>query len=343
MISLRRAAVVTLAASMTWSASSREAAASAGACPLPFGRQVDAVRAFAKMMPVFRHPRCANCHGDFDILSDQHTGAASARSSGLDPRSLLTAPQRKALHAGCDSCHDNIRGSMTRLDGTQLSGWLVAPQPMLWNGKSDEELCKQIKQFDRTGREFIDHLERDHGEVQFIDAAFVGDRALGAALESFDLRIQPPPGTKAQFVALARKWVEIVGDGYAASPECGCSIELEGDFNSVDITRAREGHLRELKVSARMRWAPEKDDLPSVPTFGDVKSTFFRPVSGEVSVEVQERMPGIPVGSCGGGGRKTFSLDALKPNALRFMGKQNGCVRSFLHRRSVRGWQRRQR
>ena len=32
-------------------------------CPLPVGRQVKAVKAFQAMMPVFRHPRCFNCHG----------------------------------------------------------------------------------------------------------------------------------------------------------------------------------------------------------------------------------------------------------------------------------------
>ncbi len=44
-------------------------------CPLPVGEQIKAVKAFSKMMPVFRHPRCENCHGAFDIMSKKHPGA----------------------------------------------------------------------------------------------------------------------------------------------------------------------------------------------------------------------------------------------------------------------------
>jgi hypothetical protein len=315
----RHLGLLALGAAIAWSVAPPLAGADSASCPLPLGRQVQAVGEFAKMMPVFRHPRCANCHGDFDILSDAHTGSAAAKSSGLDPRALLTAAERKTLHAGCDACHDNIRGSLTRLDGTRLSGWLVAPQPMLWNGKSDEQLCKQVKRFERTGAEFVDHLDRDHGEVQFIESAFVGDRALGAALASYGLRVEPPPGTKGRLVALARKWVETLGDGYSASPECGCSIALEGEFSSLDRTSIGDGYLIEMKVDARIAWEPEKGELPSLPTFGDVKSTFFRPSAGEFAVEVRVRSPGIPVGSCSGGGRRTFALSQLAPDALRFM------------------------
>lgn len=166
-------------------------------CPLSVGDQVKAARAFGEMMPIFRHPRCSNCHGDFDIRADKHPGSGVASSSGLDPRALLTALERKKLHAGCGDCHDNVEGAMTRLDGTQLIGWLVAPQPMLWDGKSDEELCMQMKRFERTGDQFVDHLTTDHREVQFIKAAFNGDRALGAdGLKDNSLVAEKPPGRR---------------------------------------------------------------------------------------------------------------------------------------------------
>ena len=191
-------------------------------CPVPVGRQVKAVKAFRDMMPVFRHPRCFNCHGGFDITSEEHEGSTEAKESGLDPRSLLTAKERKKLHVACGSCHDNIHGSMTRLDSTQLEGWMVAPQPMLWNGKSDEKLCLEMKRFEPTDSQFVDHIQNDHREIQFIEAAFNGDRALGQALKG---KPEPPPGTQADLVAKAKKWVNLVGkEGYKSSPECGCII-----------------------------------------------------------------------------------------------------------------------
>ena len=140
-------------------------AISGGSCPLSVGQQVKAVKAFEEMMPVFRHDRCFNCHGNFDITSEQHEGSDVAQESGLDPRSFLTIQERKKLHAGCGGCHSNVKGSLTRRDGTKLDGWLVAPKPMLWDDKDDEELCMQMKQFEPTGAQFVDHLKTDHNEI----------------------------------------------------------------------------------------------------------------------------------------------------------------------------------
>lgn len=207
-------------------------ASSGASCPLPVGQQVKAVEAFRELMPVFRHPRCFNCHGNFDIMAEKHEGSDVAQKAGLDPRALLTVKERQKLHNGCEVCHGNIRGSLTRLDGTKLSGWLVAPKPMLWDGKDDEELCIQMKQFEPTGAQFVDHLKTDHNEIEFIDAAFHGDRALGDKLDEFDLKVDPPPGTQADLVARAQKWVDLVGHGYTASDKCGCvmpKIKLEID------------------------------------------------------------------------------------------------------------------
>ena len=86
----------------------------AAECSLSPGNQLAAVDAFTKMMPVFRHPRCFNCHGGFDITSDEHEGSDAAKSAGLDGRSFLTAEQRKEMHEACGSCHDNIRGTAAR-------------------------------------------------------------------------------------------------------------------------------------------------------------------------------------------------------------------------------------
>lgn len=185
-------------------------------------------------MPVVRHPRCFNCHGGIDIKSEaQHKGADQV-DSPLDPGSLLTVAERRELGKGCPECHDNIRGINPR-----LNGWMVAPKPMLWNNKSDEQLCRLFKESEDNEAQFVDHMQNDHQELQFIEAAFHGDRALGPeGMKDYDLRPEPPPGTQQDLVVATQRWVKLLRGNWwekrAAEAEdevknCGCvkpKIEL---------------------------------------------------------------------------------------------------------------------
>jgi len=79
----------------------------------------------------------------------------------------------------------------------------------------------------------VEHIRIDHGEdnVQFIAAAFVGDRALGEGLADYGLKPDAPPGDQPGLTKKAQNWVDVLGEeGYKASPECGCvmpKIKLE--------------------------------------------------------------------------------------------------------------------
>ena len=257
-------------------------------CPLPVGQQVKAVKAFREMLPVFRHPRCFNCHGNFDITAEKHEGSDVAQKSGLNPRALLTIKERVTLHQGCDVCHGNIRGSLTRLDGTKLSGWLVAPKPMLWDGKDDEELCIQMKQFEPSGAQFVDHLKTDHNEIEFIDAAFHGDRALGDKLDEFDLKLDPPLGTQADLVSRAQRWVDLVGNGYTASDKCGCvmpKIKLQVDHTILVESPNGLPSREESHVKFEVNLEPTDD--PRIPMY-----------AGEHSLNREIRMT-LPKGCSG--------------------------------------------
>lgn len=201
--------------------------ASGASCGLPVGKQVRAVKAFAEMLPVFRHPRCANCHGDFDITSsDVHSGSVAANESKLDPRSLLTVPQRIALHQGCVTCHSQIQGKAVRqqlTSRTVVTGWMVPPAPMLWVGKDDEQLCMLVKGFEENADSFISHVRFDHGEIQFLKAAFEGKRALDSAtMDLYDVVREPPPSSLAELITQGSKWAKLVDDQWKDSPECGC-------------------------------------------------------------------------------------------------------------------------
>jgi len=201
-------------------------------CTLPIGQQIKAVNAFKEMIPVFRHPRCFNCHGGFDITDSVRHEGAEAVPEGVNPRAPLTVPQRQALHENCGGCHSEIHGEMKRFTKTDtliLSGWMVAPEGMLWVGKSDETLCLDMKRHEAVPDSFVDHMESDHKEVQFIEAAFLGVRALSPTDPTRNGIVpEPPPGNQAALVAKAKKWVQLVGGEWKEGPgtrepsECGC-------------------------------------------------------------------------------------------------------------------------
>ncbi len=177
---------------------------SAPSCPLSLAQQVKSVKAFAELMPVFRHPRCANCHGGVNPFTDAHRGGA------MDPE--LTREQ-------CQDCH------------AQLKDWDTPGPPMFFVGRSDEKLCLQIKEFSSNGNDFVEHIRNDHEGIQFIAAGFKGDRALDSqSLKDHDVVIAPPPGTQEQLTEKARKWVKAMGGDFVGPPECGCvkpKIELK--------------------------------------------------------------------------------------------------------------------
>ena len=138
-----------------------------------------AIKAFSKMMPVFRHPRCLNCHGGLDIFSDQHPGA-----SGLDEQdlTLLTRELRDSVsRQQCEDCHDNIR-RMNSPSGK--GGWMIPNPPVFFvDGagavKSDEKL--PADEVDGADRQSLRVAHPGHHEsIQFLEAAYQGDRALGA-------------------------------------------------------------------------------------------------------------------------------------------------------------------
>lgn len=195
------------------------ASGAAASCPLDAGRQVEAVRLFREIVPVLTHPRCLNCHGGMDILSDRHPGA-SALEESLNPReAIFTAEFRSALEAQCTTCHDG------------LAGWTVPPPPLYFvdaSGapKTAEALCEQMKVLEASGERLVSHFHDDHGGIQFIAAGFAGDRALGGEeLARLGLTREPPPGTQAQLTAQARRWVDLMGaqaEWVGDDPSCGC-------------------------------------------------------------------------------------------------------------------------
>ncbi|HEV8598490.1 MAG TPA: hypothetical protein VGQ69_03955, partial [Gemmatimonadales bacterium] len=56
-----------------------------GSCPLTSTQELNSIKTWLKMMPVFRHPRCLNCHGGIPKplkdFSTKHAGVVQMDSS----------------------------------------------------------------------------------------------------------------------------------------------------------------------------------------------------------------------------------------------------------------------
>lgn len=195
---------------------------SAPSCPLSLAEQVKSVKAFAEMMPVFRHPRCTNCHGGTNPFVEEEVG--NHRGGAMEPPPPFNSAQ-------CQECHD------------QLKGWDVPASPLFFAGRSDEAICMQVKAFAETGHGFVEHIRHDHGGIQFIAAGFKGDRALDKqSLADYDVVVERPPGTQEELTAKARIWVKTIKatEGkFPGSPECGCvkpkiELSMSSDWKGTD-------------------------------------------------------------------------------------------------------------
>lgn len=95
----------------------------------------------------------------------------------------------------------------------------------------------------------------------------------------------------------------------------------EGTFTQVSTTTQASGlgtANNNDRVTGRLVWTT--DDAPKAkPSFGDVPSAFYKVTGGEVTYEFDYDFAGLANSNCKHHGRRTFSLDGLPPNALRYM------------------------
>jgi hypothetical protein len=115
---------------------------------------------FTDFVTVLRHPRCMNCHskGDFPRQGDDgHQHAMNVRR-GPDGHGV-TAEK-------CSTCHQdhNLAGAHMPPGAPQ---WGLPPRnmPMIWQGLSDGQLCRSIKDpkqnKNRNLDQLVEHLTED--------------------------------------------------------------------------------------------------------------------------------------------------------------------------------------
>jgi hypothetical protein len=114
-------------------------------------------RAFTGIVAVLRHPRCLNCHTTtaFPRQGDDRHPHVNLVRRGPDDRGV---PGQR-----CGTCHQAENNPASGVPGKP--DWHLAPLAMGWEGLSDAQLCRALKDPRRNGgrdlRALAEHLERD--------------------------------------------------------------------------------------------------------------------------------------------------------------------------------------
>jgi len=157
-------ALLAVQCSGTSTAPSPSPAAPAASTAAPAAPQPDPVAeakaAWPTIYAVLQHPRCANCHpaGNSPLQGDDSHPHAQNVQRGPDGQG--------AAAMRCDTCHQT-----SNLDGPHLPpgapNWhLPKPEmPLVFVGKSSEELCKQLRDPARNGgktpEQLFEHMDSD--------------------------------------------------------------------------------------------------------------------------------------------------------------------------------------
>ena len=152
-------AVSIFTAAMSLSVSTRAAEKPSAKTTAPAAASTGDGALFTAFAPVLRHPRCMNCHsrGDFPRQGDDgHPHAMNVRRG----------PEGHGVTAEkCSTCHQDHN-----LVGAHLPpgapNWGLPPPttPMIWQGLTDAQICRSIKdpkQNNRNLDQLVEHLTAD--------------------------------------------------------------------------------------------------------------------------------------------------------------------------------------
>ena len=153
------------------------------------GTSAAASATFDPVASVVMSPRCLNCH------QDQSPRQGDARTVHL-PLVVRGKDGHGAPTQTCQTCHQATNTAGGFVPG--VATWQLAPLSMLWEGRSKEQICEQMKDparngGRRTGEQVIEHMKTDRLVL------WAWAPGLGRAL---------PPLSHEKFVEALEAWVK---------------------------------------------------------------------------------------------------------------------------------------
>ena len=160
--------------------------ASAAGAQTDAAKREESERAFARIAEVLRHPRCMNCHPVADSprqTDDRH----------LHRMLVARGPDDGGTPAmRCTTCHQTVNTADGRVPGAPH--WHLAPRSMGWEGLSDGDLCRAVKDPKRNGGRSIASLVQHMTSDALVQWAWnPGPRSL-------------PPLSQHEFHEAVRRW-----------------------------------------------------------------------------------------------------------------------------------------
>jgi hypothetical protein len=117
----------------------------------------DSYQLFDPIASVLQNPRCLNCH----------QAAAPRQKDTMIPhiQSVIRgADGNGARTLQCAACHQEMNSADGKVPGAK--GWHLAPVPMVWEGLTRAQICRQMQDPSRNGNrktaeEVIEHMKVD--------------------------------------------------------------------------------------------------------------------------------------------------------------------------------------
>ncbi len=150
--------------------------------------KVRSLKAFDQAAQVFQHPRCLNCHP-----------AGDRPTQGLDMHAHKMNVQRGKKDHGmvamkCVTCHQNHNNDYSGVPGAPK--WALAPKEMAWQGLDKGQLCRTLKDKNRTHMTLDQMIEHNaHDEL----VAWGWNPGEGR---------EPAPFTQERFGQIFKEWVD---------------------------------------------------------------------------------------------------------------------------------------
>lgn len=187
-------------------------------CPLSDAQTQDAIQAFAKMVPVFHHKRCANCHGGVDPFKPINHGGGKQKIEDM----VVQTENDDGTGTGCLECHNNFPAP----DNHNLKKeWKLADRRHPFVGNDGKSLCEMMKAAFFDKEHFVGHMKNDNGGVDFLSIGFAGTRGLNDEGQGGVKDYHPEPidiMTHDEFVKDAAAWVDAMGGKFQGDKRCGC-------------------------------------------------------------------------------------------------------------------------
>jgi hypothetical protein len=115
---------------------------------------------FTAFVPVLRHPRCMNCHSPGDFPRQGDDGHPHAMNVRRGPEGHGVTAEK------CSTCHQDHNLVGPHLPpGAPNWGLPPATTPMIWQGLTDAQICRSIKDpkqnRNRNLAQLVEHLTED--------------------------------------------------------------------------------------------------------------------------------------------------------------------------------------